>query len=218
MCTRSTFQTIHFIFELQSPFIIPDLFAGRFLEAQAFCYADSAPANSCQDLVSQDNSAASQYIVEHSEQAHPNFFDPQFFSKAPKMLRNIQRRNWRVSAFPPPIPLTLTEVHRGGENILPLIFWGGQKVWALQVLLLGVAHLPRWRLLTPEMNFEIVNPTDLCKFIDWNCCLFKTMYWERFLKFFAATVMFLKAFECAEKCTLELLIFHHPVCVASDAS
>ena len=38
------------------------------------------------------------------------------------MLRNIQRRNWRVSAFPPPIPLTLTEVHRGGENILPLIF------------------------------------------------------------------------------------------------
>ena len=207
--------------ELQSPFIIPDLFTSRVLEAQSFCYAKSALANSCQDLVSQDKSAASLYIVKQSIQSRriQTFFDPRQ-PKFSKVFWNIQRRNWRVSAFPPAIPLTLTEVHQRGENIFPSPFLGGWKVWALQVLMLAVAYFPHQWLPTPEMNFKIVHPTDLCNIIDWNCCLVRVQnsaHWERFLLFFAA-VMFLKAFECAEKCTLELLIFHHPVCVAGNAS
>ena len=64
--------------ELQSPFIIPDLFTSRVLEAQSFCYAKSALANSCQDLVSQDKSAASLYIAKQSIQSRriQTFFWP----------------------------------------------------------------------------------------------------------------------------------------------
>ena len=155
------------MFELQSPFIIPDLFTSRVLEAQSFCYAKSALANSCQDLVSQDKSAASLYIVKQSIQSRriQTFFDP-WQPKFSKVLWNIQRRNWRVSAFPPAIPLTLTEVHQRGENIFPSPFLGGWKVWALQVLMLAVAYFPHQWLPTPEMNFKIVHPTDLCNVME----------------------------------------------------
>ena len=77
-----------FMLELRSPFIIPDLFTGRVLEAQSFCYAESALVNSCQDLVSQDNPAAPLYIVEQSiwSRRIQTFFDP----RRPKLFQGGQ--------------------------------------------------------------------------------------------------------------------------------
>lgn len=47
------------------------------------------------------------------------------------MFWNIQRCNWRVSAFTPAIPLTLTEVHQRGENNLPSPFLTWMKSLSL---------------------------------------------------------------------------------------
>ena len=142
---------------------------------------------------------------------HPDFFDPQSFQGG----QNIVRRNWRVSAFP---PLTLSEAHLEGENILPL--------HSLRLASVNASCCVLPSLLFANTRDEFWDCQDYRSNRSLQLYRLELLFVQKIIErgcfvFFCCRRFSLKAPESVWKVHSlwrELLIFHHPVCVAGDAS
>ena len=147
------------------------------------------------------------------------------------MLWTIQLRNWRVSVFALlwlwlkftkekktsffRILCRWTKKHikycKKTSSLVKKTSSIVKKHWALQ--LLNVAHLSSW-LLTPEMRIRQIFTSPF----DWNRSLGPSSQQKEIFSFFCCSNVFESIWMCRKVHFKAGVIFHHPVCVASDAS